>query len=277
MNIKDFLIQFPVIIGLTGIFTYVAASILLSFELKIELILISFFYTYLIYSLNRLLELKEDKISYPERFDFIQRNKKILTTTCLIAFFVSLYLALIDLKILVLLSIAFIFIILYSKESKKIPRIKNIYLIKNIATAATWALCLTLLPVLYFGKITFIPIILVTLFMFLRTLQDTIFCDLRDAVGDKTNKIKTLPIVVGKKKTINILYVISFTSFLIILLGSLLGIVSKAGYLIFFVLFYNIMVLKSADKKDLKFLSEILADAEYLLIGFLALISILWL
>lgn len=92
----------------------------------------------------------------------------------------------------------------YKNLKKELPYFKSIYI------STLWSLCTSILPFLHYSNLNvfdnnnFLPI-------FFNIFATTNLADIKDIKEDKKNKINTLPIILGKDKTIKI---ITFASIL---------------------------------------------------------------
>jgi 4-hydroxybenzoate polyprenyltransferase len=154
------------------------------------------------YIINDYYDVKIDYINKPERVVIgksITRRFAILFHVLLsvvgisIGFYLSLWLAAIN-----LLSVFLLWI--YSKNLKRLP------FVGNITVALLTALAIYVVDVLYRTQSSLV--IIYAVFAFFMTLVREIIKDVEDLKGDNTFGCKTLPIVLGIRKTKMIIYII---------------------------------------------------------------------
>lgn len=243
-------------------------TIMLIFNLKasIALLLIMYLMPQIIYSFDHLKGVEKDAKTNPERTKYFQaqKNKNI---ALIIFYIIALLGVLIYLKnweiALFVFSInifGMLYPIFFKNFTKKIPAFKNIFV------AFVWAFTPIILIFLYYNFFS-LGLLLLFIFIFLRWIINTSFFDIKDMGSDKDIFIKTLPVILGKNKTINFLHIINILSIAPIVIGIWLNILPSfsLGLLTFY--FYSFYYLEQAkkDRINISFLSYILADGEYIL------------
>ena len=209
------------------------AAVLLTVESQIQLgmqpnwhpyLFIVFFATMLEYNFHRLITLlhrKETLVS--EKHTWLRNNINsfyVLMAVSVIGFFIAVLFA--KKQVIITLLPIGIITILYSlpifKTRKKLFRLREISLLKIFLISAVWALSTVLLPVIQAEKnfnLTNILLMLAERFLFV--LAITIPFDIRDMDSDKNAGLKTIPTLLGEKKSIK-LAVLALALFAIICL-----------------------------------------------------------
>ncbi|RLJ06629.1 MAG: hypothetical protein DRP12_03750 [Candidatus Aenigmatarchaeota archaeon] len=279
-KVLDYIIHSSLFVGLVGIAMMFTVLLLLELPIVYELLLILFLVSFSAYNINRKTDIKEDKISHPRRVRFIQNYYRYLKVVCIICYILAFILGFLKNFLTgIFIFLPALFVILYSV--KWIPswfnfsRLKEIFLIKNCTVAFAWAFFVTFLPFLYFGVNVKFSAVFVFFFIFLKVLGNTITFDIRDIKGDTIAKIKTIPIVFGIRTTKKILTLINFLASLIIIVPAIFGILPIVSYFIAIVFIYTQLYIQQIEKSDIKFLTDVLADGEYLVIALLALLGML--
>ena len=171
-----------------------------------------FLMTFSLYSLNKLTDIKEDKINMPERLNFLKGRRNLIIIYSVVAYLLCILLTFLDNP-----SSAFVVFVplianaFYgSRLLPGLPRLKDIPVMKNIVVAVSWAVTTTLLPAGHIlnEKST---IALVLYFMLAKAFVNTVLFDVRDVTGDKENGIRTMPVIFGQKKTTSVLLAINAT------------------------------------------------------------------
>ncbi|MCD6513164.1 MAG: UbiA family prenyltransferase [Thermoplasmata archaeon] len=173
---------------------------------KIELMLASFFVTLSIYTLNKVTDKEEDKINAPERSKIA--NSPLTLPVAIIAYIAALIMGGIDKIIFVIiLMIPLLSGIFYSIKIASV-RLKDIFLMKNMIIAFSCT-SVAVAPFFYSNDIN--ALILVAYFFFIKIFINTIIFDLRDVEGDRKANVRTVPVVIGVKKTEKILLLLNST------------------------------------------------------------------
>ena len=151
--------------------------------------------------------------------------------------------------------------LLFKKFTKKIPAFKNIFV------ALIWSLSPVVL-VLFKYSLDFNNVfLLLLLFIFLRWFLNTSFFDMKDILADKKDSLKTIPIILGEKKTLTFFHLLNLFSFLPLILAIYYKVLSSfsIGLCVFYLYSFYYLLRSSYAKKNIPFLSYVMADGEYLL------------
>jgi 4-hydroxybenzoate polyprenyltransferase len=246
--------------------------VLLQVNFRWEPLIIAFCSTFFLYNLNRKTDIKEDIINYPERIEFFERYGNKIFRIALVLYLLSLLTALLNnILTLGIILLPLIFVVVYS-----VFRLKRIILIKNVFVGMGWA-TISLLVISYSNSYNTLALIIVTLFIFLRVLMGSAIFDVKDIKGDKIYKISTIPEKYGIKKLKYFSAIINTIAGLIIFYFSFIEILPPQGFLVFLITFYSYFVILLIDKKDIKFISNILVDGDGHVMAILSLIGkIIW-
>ncbi|MHC1631846.1 MAG: UbiA family prenyltransferase [Methanotrichaceae archaeon] len=170
-----------------------------------------FLITFSIYSLNKLTDLEEDAINMPERLSFLSDRRNIILFSALGAYLLSIMLIFVE--NLLAVPIVFVPLITNAVYSSKllpgIPRLKDIPVMKNVTVSVSWALVCVLLPAVQMTNASKMEIALVLYFMLIKVFINTVLYDIRDVKGDRETSVRTMPVLLGTKKTTAILLVLN--------------------------------------------------------------------
>ena len=251
-------------LGVSGIFCF--SAIILNQKISISFLMLGYLISQIIYFYNHLEGVKKNFLTNLERTQHIQKFKNyfliffglywLLFFSCLI------YINNLDIAFLSLFIIigGLLYTIFFKNLSKKIIEFKTFYV------TFFWAL-LIVLSGFYYNVFFGLPLLLLFSFVFLRILTNAIFYNIKDIEFDKKEKLKTIPILFGKDKTLNFLHIINIFSFLPIIIGVYINLLPLFSLSILFFYFYSFYYLQKAknEKIDVYNLSYIIADGEYLL------------
>ena len=244
-----------------------SVSLLMGMEPLKQLLLISYLMPLIVYNYNYFGEMDSDESTNPERVNYV-RSKTALYPLIIICYMAVLAISLCmyaNWGLIEFVSILVIggvlFTVILKDFTKKIPCFKNAY------TALIWAFGGTFFPVFYLSLHVGWFFILVFMFMYSRSIANVIFFDLKDTEGDAARGLKTLPTLVGKKRTIQFLYVLNAMGFLPLLAGIYIGAIPLFGLALLPLMAYSFYYLRRAETagdRELRVVSYTLADAEFL-------------
>lgn len=255
------------LLSVAGAAITTTALLLLDVRVDILILLISYLLLQAIYNYNHFQELDKDQPDNPARADHLQRNRRIvrgLIPAYSVALLVCSALANIQtfLFVLFLLFGGYLFTAKAKGLTERMPAFKNLY------TAFFWAIGAVFLVSFYHSHPLELASLLVFLFIFVQLLLNTIYFDIKDTQSDKAQGLKTLPVLVGKKRTMRILHVLNGGSFIPIVIGVVLGRLPQfsLGLLVFF--FYGLVYLVKTEKladDQIRLLSYTIVDGQYVL------------
>jgi 4-hydroxybenzoate polyprenyltransferase len=254
--------------ALSGPAFIITTSIMTKTNVTIPLLIISYLIPLMVYSYDHYKDMDKDKSSNIERAAHFNKKSHIypyllvgyaLTLTSLLILFSNLEMISF---ILILIMVGVLYTIGLKKITQKIPAFKNIY------TTLTWSLAGTFsIPFFYALQINFVYI-LIFLFIFLKFLPNTIFFDLKDINCDQKERLKTIPVILGKEKTLKFLDKLNIIAFIPLFIGIYLKIIPLFTVIMILFYFYSRYYLKKAgklDDKELRMVSYTLADAEFMI------------
>jgi len=200
-----------ILIALTGFFQTVGGYILLDVPVNYSICFAVFLLTFSIYSANKLTDMKEDAINRPDRVEFLAGREDIILFLSIYSFIISALITYInDQTALFILLIPFVASCVYSiRFHPLLPRLKDIPFVKNIVVGLSWALVCTLLPLIasgqYLDRDFILPAAAVVYLMLVKDFINSTLCDMKDINGDRESGVKTIPVILGTKRTRHIL------------------------------------------------------------------------
>lgn len=259
--------------GSVGIVLFAAIifGINISF-LSIVIVYVSF---YLIYLFNRYKEFEIDYATNKERSEHIKKMLKFIP-------WIVLILSLIFLGMLFFTNIAFslymifitVFGFFYTSFFKKLTR--YVFLFKNIYVALVFSLLIAF-PFFYnnidIGE-HFFQFWLLAILVFVKAMAMQIVLDLKDIKSDKKEKLKTLGVLIGTKKSLSVFIFLSiFSSIIMPIFYYFLGWFSWEILLLTPVILFNLFVLRLV--KNGKFAGFLLEGCEFIFWPILIVIKFL--
>ena len=237
---------------------------------SLSLLVMAYLFTNGAYTMNRLSETEQDEISHPKRTAFIRKRQRFLPAIAAFCFVLGYILALARnfyffAALLIPLALSF----LYSVGSSGLRRVtgagrfKESFLVKNLVISFAWSL-IPFLVGLYYLQIP-LALVLLSPFIFLRLMVNTVFFDVRDVEADKLYGTKTLPTALGEKSTGRILAVLDLVS-----LGYMISIVLLSllpNYALALAVFplYSLAYRARAKDLDPNTIRDLVADGEYIM------------
>lgn len=245
-----------------------SVSVLLNTSIDWPILAIAYLTPLIVYSYNYYGELEKDLATNPERALFL-RKKVGLYPFILGAYILLLGLLLVEFAnpvmiifVLILLFCGIFYTVLFKDMTRDIPGFKGVYI------ASVWALAGAFFFNFHYELSWGLFSVLIFLFIFLRGIINVTFFDIKDISSDAARGLKTLPVLLGRERTLAFLHLLNVFAFIPLVIGVYLGIIPLYGLSLLVFYFYDLYYLKKAgrvDKKDLRMLSYTLADAEFIL------------
>ena len=252
------------------------SGILLKIDITWDILFVTYLTFYPLYLYNRFKEIKIDYLTNPQRTEhlkvYINQTPLILLLVILVLIGALIYFSNIWALIFSLLLVFFglLYTTTFKNFTKKIPLFKNFYV------AISFAL-LVFFPVIYYSypltNILIFGLLIFGVFVYLKAFMMQILLDLKDIASDKKERLLTLPVIFGEKKTFNILKIISLlaTVFILLIFSLYFNIFPKPMLMLFLTTPFNFYCFKLVRQK--KYFSYILVSGEFILWLILILIG----
>ncbi len=270
-----FLISTSLFLAISGSNKVIFSDLLYN-RFSLNTAVITFLTIFSTYGLNKLTDLKEDAINTPERAKTIKKMGLIFKLSVAASFILSLFLGLlVNVLIPPVLLFPLVLGILYSvKLSSNLPRLKDITGVKNITIALSWSVGTTFLPAIYFLEKKIIIIILIFYLFFLKSIINSILFDIRDINGDRMNNVRTIPVLLGIKKTKKLLLILNSTLIPWLIFSYFQGFFNRYLFILIFAIFYGYWYIMyfCKDAKKISMSLDLLVDGEFIIISIFALI-----
>lgn len=230
------------------------SSFLLGLNVDWQIMVISYLAFYFIYVKDRIGETEIDQLTNPERSKHIENSisvihKAMLFSIILIGLLLLLYGNLIfDIFIIFIILLGSLYSSVFKPITKKVVAFKNIFVGLFFSVIA-------MAPVLYHKtEITselLVPLLILMIFVFIKTILMQIFLDCKDIDGDKKAQLLTIPIKIGKNETFKLLKIINtIITISIPIIGFIFGIFPIAMLAIILVVFVNLYAYKLAEQDN---------------------------
>jgi len=251
-----------------------STMLLVNTSIRWEFLLIVYLGTYCIYNYDHYKGLNIDSLDNSYRSNHLKKYHKFLPVIIIIytVGFFSLLISFGNFQ-----SIIFGVTLLFSglfytskvkKMTEKIVGFKNFYTSLSISS-------LILFTGIYCSYPVGIVLLLLFIFMFLRFIINTCFCDIKDINTDEQYGIKTFPILFGKEKFLSALHVINIVSFIPIIIGVYLHILPLFSLLLIVSIVYCFYYIQKAKQQeaDIQSLSSIVVDGEFAFLPFIIFVG----
>jgi len=222
-----------------GSLTY-ASSVLQGIAPSILSICMASLYLLCMHTFNNLMDVASDRYNDPDRAAFYQKNRWLISAVMVLsglggmaAAFMMRPLFLVLFLCMGFMGIVYIISLMPRRINGRFqPKIREIPGSKTVFAALAWGIVTALVPALYgLGQIKLITILAfvwATSLIFVRTA----FFDILDMQGSRIVGKETIPILLGEKKTMALLKILSGMMVALMCLASITGAVSSLGYLL---------------------------------------------
>jgi 4-hydroxybenzoate polyprenyltransferase len=259
---------------MTASMILLVSFVLHGIKIDIFLLVASFSVTFAVYNLDRLVKQKEDLINDPSRSRLFEARKIWgLVIAISVAAAVSLS-ASKGLGVLLTLLSPLLVLVGYVFGFPHMPRLKDIPGVKNLVLVLTWSLVPTIIPNLSVERLATDGILLSLLifyFIFAKAMINTILFDVRDIQGDEQAGIRTLPVVLGVKRTGRILFALNATLIIWIAVSYVYGFFSPYLPLLCANIAYGFWYIELLTRNlgQRRILTDLLVDGEWIPLGLL--------
>jgi len=227
--------------------------------------LIAYISALIVYSFDYYRSAENDMITNPGRAAYFLGMSssfpyRMLAYAAILAASLALY-ASVTLTIVVFMmaALGIAYSVFLKKITRYLPGFKNVYT-SGVWTAGTISGVLACCPVPLETTV-----ILIFLFMFLRSLGNVIYFDLKDILPDGSEGLKTVPACLGREKTFALLGALNVVSFLPLAAGVMMGVLPAYVLAMTAIGIFTFYYLRQARARPDNYLNYPLADAETLL------------
>ncbi|MEA1895944.1 MAG: UbiA family prenyltransferase [Euryarchaeota archaeon] len=271
-NIVSFLMVSSLFISVSGLLKLYFSFLFFGITPKINLLFAAFLVTYGTYSLNKLTDKEEDAVNNPARSEYVYGNEKFLATLAVTSYLTALLIGGFEsIFASCILLVPLVTGIIYSANIFSvfgIPRLKDVFVVKSLLVALSWAIMVTFLPATWFGG-NFATLSYIFFFFFIKSFVNTILFDIRDVKGDAENHVKTIPVVIGIPRTR--LLLLAIQSILAIWLMLTFDFFSKYYLILIISIIYGYAYILCfcEQKNHEKFLLDVMVDGEWIIMWLL--------
>ncbi len=239
-----------------------------------DLLLMAYLFSFGAYSINRISDFEQDRVSHPQRTAYLEGRRGSLVAISAISFLIGYALALArNLVFFVGLLVPLALALAYSVGSRRMvgalgfSRLKEGILVKNVAISLGWAL-IPVLVGLYYLELP-LAILALTPFIFLRLMVNTIFFDQRDVEADSAFGVRTIPAAFGLKKSSRVMDLLDLASgvYVLAIVAASLVPVFVVALAVFTPYSIAYRTYAKRSERHSNSVRDLAADGEYLLWG----------
>ncbi len=267
-NIKDFIYAEFVhgghLLSLGSSAVALSTMFLLGTIIRWEFLIIAYLCPLCIYSYDHYRDIERDATSNVDRTNHLKKYYTLQPIIIVIygILFCTLLIYFGNIASLIfggaLLFIGLMYTTKVKQLTTKIISFKSVYTSLSVAS-------LILFTAIYCSYPLSIVLILLFIFMFLRFMVNTCFCDIKDMDADKTYQIKTLPVILGKEKFLLVLHMINILSIIPLLIGVYLHVMPLFSLSLVASIVYSFYYIKKSkhEKTNIQTLSSVVVDGEF--------------
>ncbi len=278
-RIRDFLLHTNIMLALgAGSMTY-ACSRIQSFENNLIHTAIAFLYILSMQVLNNLFAIKSDQYNNPDRALLYKNNYALCCITICIfgaaGLFLSFKTGITCFSLLLTMSMLGLSynlkIIPHFMGKKRIRRIKDIPGAKTILIAMAWGIVTSILPAIS-NSGDILPACTAFLFSTGLVFVTTSLLDILGIQGDRITGRETIPILIGEKKSIQIIKQILISISIVLAAASLFSIIPGPGFFLvlspLLMLYITLYINKENIKSRIQF--RFIIEFNYIIAGIIA-------
>jgi len=243
------------------------------------IILIPFFYLFPLHAVNRYLEINWKDLAGTRQAARLRRYWLFYLTTGVVSFFVTLVIAwYTSLVTFVLIAVSYLLGGLYSVRivpkswSIRFKSLRDIPGSKDVVIAVAWTFAVVVLPAITFAVAPGFVELVAGAFVFVLILGRTSILALGGIQSDKLVGLETVPVLMGRKKTVKLLYTANTSLLLAIAVLTLLRLTPVSILVLVAPVLYMMGCIKYLGRRSQFFTlyHQMILDADFFLTGLLA-------
>jgi|AntAceMinimDraft_16_1070373.scaffolds.fasta_scaffold122929_2 4-hydroxybenzoate polyprenyltransferase len=264
------------LISLSAVCIVATSAILLNIQLGWQPLLVTYLITFNGLLYNRYKEQGTDYLTNTRRTVSLKKYFSFIFLIIAISVLSSVMILVIykEMNALIFLLVLSFACFLYTKYFKGVTN--KIIAFKNIIFSLITSSLIIFLAIYYSYPLLNFPLFLMLTFVFTRMMVNTIFLDIKDIDSDRKRALLTLPVLLGKAKTLKFLRWLTLFSITPILIGCFLGKLPLISLISIFVIPYSFYYFAiSEKKKNFYLVNYVLADSEFIFwLGFIVIMKI---
>lgn len=260
------------LLSLGGAGIILSILLIVDIEVQLKVLILTYLIYQIVYTYNHFRELQQDLKSNPERAKHLMSKQIwVRISPFIYSLLLSIFLLFTNLNTILLCLFIVIGGILYTEYFKSV----RILGFKSYYVSSFWAASVILIP-LFYNLDSLLPYLYFALFIFVRLFVSTTFFDIKDIESDKALNIKTIPIYLGKSKTLYLLQILNILSLVPIIIGIYNNSLPSLAVALVPTIMFDVLYLTAGllfEGKALRTLSYVVVDGQYI---FWPVIILIW-
>lgn len=245
----------------------------------LRFLLMSFFYLFPMHTFNKYLEINWKHISMTERAPSLRKYWRFFLAAACVSFLVSLVIAWeYEMFTFFLILITYLLAGTYSvrivpaKLKLRFRSIKDIPGSKDILIAAAWTFAVVVLPVITGDRFPVLTAFIGGAYVFVLVFSKVTILAIGGQQSDKLVGLETIPVLIGKKNTERLLYVLNLLLALVFILFASVKLLPVNTLILLFPILYMVIsiILMSREGFFFRMYHLLILDADFFLAGVLA-------
>jgi len=242
--------------------------------------LMSFFYLFPLHAINKYLEINWKQISSSDRAPILRLYWRIFLVIALLAVPISLAIALYygGLSTAILVGVTYLFGGLYSvriiplRWKGHVKSLRDIPGSKDTMIATAWTFATVALPAIHYGRFPGISAIIGGLFAFCIVFSRATILAIGGIESDKVVGLETIPIFIGRRATIGLLYAINSMLVLVLVLCTFIKVLPLQSLVLLAPVAYLVSLIRPFSRKGhyFRLYHQVALDATFFLTGLCA-------
>lgn len=253
------LVYSNVLISLSGVGMALFTQLLAGFPISIYPLFIAFVMPMVVYNLNRLTDIEEDKVNVPDRTQFVEKYSKYLAIISICAYIVGLVYAFTEDLQLFTLSLIYPGLgVIYS-----VFRTKKYLYVKNLIVGVAWG-TIPIVTGSYYGEIFNNVVLFLFAFFTSSWFINTIIFDIKDIEGDRAEGVRTVPNTYGLQSTKLINLTLNVIISILVILLAFSGLIPIEGLILLLLSGYITVYICISEEDHGYWFYGIVVDGEYI-------------
>lgn len=255
-------------LGSSGI--VLSGAMIMGIKIDFGILAIPYLLSQIVYNVDHYKDKKKDFEANPERSNYLagKRIKYMLIFYAVALVLVLMLMA--NIQTILMILAVMLFGAFYPKQlTRKITGFKSLYV------SFFWAMSLVYL-MLYSNTSFNWAFCIFVIYVFMRFIISTVFFDFKDIAPDSKDGLKTVPVVLGYDGAVHFINSVNFISTVIIVAAAIFEIIPVYAFsflILFFYDWYYINFSSNKSEKQLRFISYVMVDGEYILWPLIMLVA----
>jgi 4-hydroxybenzoate polyprenyltransferase len=271
------LVHTSLMVGFVAIAMLYVSYTLSGLDMDIRVLVVGFLEYLGIYTLNKGTDLREDALNHPGRREFYKGYPSPVIfglVSCAVGLAIA---STHNLHFAIFAAIPLLSVLFYGlpliPHRAGFTRLKEVTVLKNAIVAFGWAAPVAFMPFAAMSLPFSLTSWAVFTMLFMMVFVNTVVFDMRDVYGDRHERVRTIPVVLGIRKTKILLSGLTTALALLVVYFWSSSILPSFSYLILANSIYTLVYLNLFGRFDSFIVCDILVDGEYLVLALIVLLG----